>query len=425
MIFEIMKYHSKSRDPHMSLGRILLTINRVAVHFDSAKTRKNDRTLYELLRKVTVSQSSGISKSISLIQDQKLHTVERNRANFHLEEIDGHLGFFVSTNKRERELCFLHDLPKRMLTFLSIYDINAEAVIVQVLACSNLDTLDALLESMGIIEIEGIARDRDEIDTLGEALDRSLSLPGDQKETTCSTAPERTRSSISPRKGPSPLGPTQDGVEDCARHDSVVSTSRSSPSTSASAATAGRVDNTNIVGLATNLTSSCSWTGFSQDGNQGTSSTPSQEYVEVDVSTGQITQYATITMHRQFHNFSLEELRLKDYSDGRGRPPTTPKSFETSAVPQTDTGYGELLNGLIKKVGELPHGQAFPRNGQVPSEPAGLVVPEFCGPSPIDRYIKLVAAGELFVSVLDSITTTKYTNSGASFRCRCLRGSVQ
>lgn len=391
----------------MSRGRIFLTINRVAVHFDSAKTRNNDRTLYELLRKVTVSQSSGISKSISLIQDQKLHTVERNRANFHLEEIDGHLDFFVPTNKRERELCFLQDLPKRMLAFLSIYDINAEAVIIQVLACSNLDTLDALLESMGIIEIEGIARDRDEVDTLGETLDRSLSLPGDRKETTCSTAPERTRSSTSPRKGPSPLGPTQDGVEDCPRHDSVVSTSRSSPSTSASAATAGRVDNANIVGLATNLTASCSWTGFSQDGNQGTSSTPSQEYVEVDVSTGQMTQYATVTMHRQFHNFSLEELRLKDYSDGRGRPPTTPKSFETSAVPQTDTGYGELLNGLIKKVGELPHGQAFPRNGQVPSEPAGLVFPEFCGPSPIDRYIKLVAAGELFVSILDSITNDK------------------
>ncbi|KAL1621746.1 hypothetical protein SLS54_005269 [Diplodia seriata] len=57
--------------------------------------------------------------------------------------------------------------------------------------------------------------------------------------------------------------------------------------------------------------------GLNQSANNGTANTPFQAHVEKDGATSQNAHYQTVTFQQPYQGFSLEELRLQDYAQGR------------------------------------------------------------------------------------------------------------
>ncbi|KAL1647127.1 hypothetical protein SLS58_002898 [Diplodia intermedia] len=124
---------------------------RVVVHF---KHWEYDQSIFDRLRHAAVYVSESISKSMSLTQNQRVITVDSEQASFHLEECDGQLKLFVRPDRCSTELCYLQELPNRLLRFLSISDPTAEALLVKILAASSLEIADAILDDAGIIELD-------------------------------------------------------------------------------------------------------------------------------------------------------------------------------------------------------------------------------------------------------------------------------
>lgn len=131
---------------------------RCAVHFHSQKFRNCDISLYKELRDASISVSDGILKSISVLQCGKKITIENNRANFHLEEQNGDLSLYVPRNEDAREECFFRQLPRALMSFLGISDAAAEAVLLGVIGCRSLVSVDNILEAAGIVEVDEISR---------------------------------------------------------------------------------------------------------------------------------------------------------------------------------------------------------------------------------------------------------------------------
>lgn len=136
-------------------------IDRCTVHFHSQKTRHDDMSVYNQLLEASVSMSDGIFKSISVLQSGKTTIIENSRANFHLEEQNGDLTLYVPRDEDSREQCFFRQLPRALVSFLGISDAAAEAVLLGIIGCRSLVSVDGILNDAGIVEVDGISRHSD------------------------------------------------------------------------------------------------------------------------------------------------------------------------------------------------------------------------------------------------------------------------
>lgn len=93
-----------------------------------------------------------------MIQGSSVCSVESAKATSHLDHTDGQLKLYVPMDKQSREVCYLQELPKRVLEFLSLSDHAAEMLIVRILGSRSLDSVDDILESAGILEMAGVSR---------------------------------------------------------------------------------------------------------------------------------------------------------------------------------------------------------------------------------------------------------------------------
>ncbi|KAF2136212.1 uncharacterized protein K452DRAFT_313381 [Aplosporella prunicola CBS 121167] len=96
--------------------------------------------------------------------------------------------------------------------------------------------------------------------------------------------------------------------------------------------------------------------GLAQNTNNGTAGTPFQAHIEKDGATSQNAHYQTITFQQPYQGFSLEELRLQDYAQGRryGNSNGQAGAFGTSTgfggfgantnTANTGTGFGSNTN---------------------------------------------------------------------------------
>jgi len=91
--------------------------------------------------------------------------------------------------------------------------------------------------------------------------------------------------------------------------------------------------------------------------NQGTGGTPFQAHMEKDAASNQNTAYQSITFQQPYSNYSFEELRLADYSQGRkygnqngqagafGTSTGFGSSFGSQQPVNTTTGFGGTSSG--------------------------------------------------------------------------------
>ena len=103
---------------------------------------------------------------MTLMQNSQEHVVKQQKANFHLDESSDRLRLYVPRKEAERELCYLRQLPRRLLQFLAISDPTAEAVIGGIVRSSRLSIVDEILKDAGVIEIDGVNRPPEEDDDL-------------------------------------------------------------------------------------------------------------------------------------------------------------------------------------------------------------------------------------------------------------------
>ncbi|KAH7043982.1 hypothetical protein B0J12DRAFT_760369 [Macrophomina phaseolina] len=363
--------------------RLTIELRQKAYALFRAKTRDNDRSLYELLRNVTVSQSAGISKSIRLVQSSEVHTVEQSRASFHLEETGNQLNLFVPTDKRDRELCFLHQLPKQMLHFLSVTDPMALAVLVKIMGCSNLDTLDSLLEVDGIIEVDGVSREDRSVDDLGSIFNRALSFAEDRTRNSAWRDSSMTVPStpFTPAMTSIPtLGNVHERGENRQRQDSLIGATRISSPMTTNTKAPSYADSSSVPTSTISHATSPPLDSSNENGVPEADKTTFREYVERDIATSQLAKFVTMTAQEHYRNFSLEELRLAHYS----------------RQSRSGNTYGALLDRIITKARAGLLGQVFPRKGQAPLEISDEVATKVFGPRSLGRDRKVGAAGELF-----------------------------
>ena len=95
---------------------------------------------------------------MSVVQCGESITVEKSRANFHLEENDQGLQLYVPQEENYRQICMNRQLPKRLMAFLHIFDAEAQLVITGVINCGTLEAVDGVLQDAGIVEVDGIVQ---------------------------------------------------------------------------------------------------------------------------------------------------------------------------------------------------------------------------------------------------------------------------
>lgn len=93
---------------------------------------------------------------MSVDEDGKAITVEKSRANFHLEEDDEGLRLYVPQDESSRQVCMNRQLPKRMATFLHICNAEAQLAITGIINCGTLGAVNGVLEDAGIVEVDGM-----------------------------------------------------------------------------------------------------------------------------------------------------------------------------------------------------------------------------------------------------------------------------
>ena len=79
-------------------------------------------------------------------------TIEGEKAKLHMEETNNHLKLYVPQAKRERELCFLNDLPDKFAAYLGIQEQEAAMVLGKVLNGST-SIADETLDRHGIVRL--------------------------------------------------------------------------------------------------------------------------------------------------------------------------------------------------------------------------------------------------------------------------------
>ena len=94
--------------------------------------------------------SDGIRRSLQITQDGGSIESASSRADFHFEEVESALRFYLPKDEAERDVCFESDLPRRLCTYLGITDPGASAVVGGVFRKDNPVVIDRILEKAGV-----------------------------------------------------------------------------------------------------------------------------------------------------------------------------------------------------------------------------------------------------------------------------------
>lgn len=98
---------------------------------------------------------------MSVVQYGVTTTVEKSRANFHLEENDEGVRLYVPQEENSRQVCMNRQLPKQLASFLHISNAEAQLVITGVINCGTLDAVDGVLQDAGIVKVDGMVQSPD------------------------------------------------------------------------------------------------------------------------------------------------------------------------------------------------------------------------------------------------------------------------
>ena len=100
-------------------------------------------------------ESDGILKTVTLSHQGPPIVVEGAKGNLHIEQDNNQVRLYVPRNRRDRELCYLTQLPKKLVAHLAIIDPTAVKVFGDILKASPL-VLDDVLKDHGIVQVPGV-----------------------------------------------------------------------------------------------------------------------------------------------------------------------------------------------------------------------------------------------------------------------------
>ena len=114
------------------------------------------KSFYQLLLNSEVYISDSITSYISITQGSQHIQFESEKCNVHVEQNGTQLHIVVPRAERNREISYLKDLPRRLLSFFGIRE-SAEAIMIHLLN-SSVYLLDDLLDDAGILGVPDITR---------------------------------------------------------------------------------------------------------------------------------------------------------------------------------------------------------------------------------------------------------------------------
>ncbi|KAF2464794.1 uncharacterized protein BDR25DRAFT_380700 [Lindgomyces ingoldianus] len=147
-------------DPQLTcdMRKKAYAIYRYAAHLGINTGGEEGSSVYQTLQQISVYFSDDISKTVSIVQDRKAVTIERETAYFHLVSENGQLNLFVPRCKGRQQICLERHLPTRLLKHLGAQNISGSEGLSSIIIASSLSVVDEFLQLDGIIEVDGIVR---------------------------------------------------------------------------------------------------------------------------------------------------------------------------------------------------------------------------------------------------------------------------
>lgn len=91
---------------------------RFAAHFRSPRVTKDQNVFYELLKRIDVCETDGISSEIHLNQDGNDISVEVSRSELHFHENEDGLTIYVPRDEQAQHICFMYRIPGALLEWI-------------------------------------------------------------------------------------------------------------------------------------------------------------------------------------------------------------------------------------------------------------------------------------------------------------------
>ncbi|KAH8702222.1 hypothetical protein BGW36DRAFT_289384 [Talaromyces proteolyticus] len=232
VVQETTMVRRRSESPSTSLSQVFRAKSkaffRCALHYRSSKVQTNGQEVYHKFRQALIYESDGFTKHLRLSYGDLTVNAVSDRGIFHLEDVHGTLILFVPRDDKQREKCYLTQLPNALERYLLIDNPGASKVFLLVIQASR-HVLDDVLDEDGIVRIpESDLRSFEravERDSLGEEIyvDISIERPDSSSDTTYESVSEEPINNR-PNRSPSTSFSVSNEIQ------SITSHSRSSSS---------------------------------------------------------------------------------------------------------------------------------------------------------------------------------------------------
>ncbi|KAL4958989.1 uncharacterized protein BDV14DRAFT_22393 [Aspergillus stella-maris] len=110
--------HRSSNSPGLNIARKAHGLLRIGVHFRSPRLANGEQHLFEILKKINVCETDGISSELHLNQDGKDIVVELSHSELHLQDSESGLIIYVPRDQQAQYLCFLDRIPRDLLQWI-------------------------------------------------------------------------------------------------------------------------------------------------------------------------------------------------------------------------------------------------------------------------------------------------------------------
>ncbi|KAL2828008.1 hypothetical protein BDW59DRAFT_178954 [Aspergillus cavernicola] len=104
--------------PDRNIVRKAHGLLRISVHFRSPRTKNGEQQFYEVLKKIDVRETDGITSELHLNQDGKDLKVEVSHSELHFQESELGLTIYVPRDEQAQYLCFLDRIPRALMEWI-------------------------------------------------------------------------------------------------------------------------------------------------------------------------------------------------------------------------------------------------------------------------------------------------------------------
>ncbi|KAH8895463.1 hypothetical protein GQ53DRAFT_855993 [Thozetella sp. PMI_491] len=156
---------------------------RIAVHFDSSRSRFNEMGFYETLRGIQVFEADKISSKLYLYQDGNAIADVRSTGELHIDPNGPSPKIYLLSDEKSQRRCYLSLLPRRLLEWMlsdpnkkeSPYITDKAVMAVKTVLMASRVDISQILDDEGIVNVEtqdiGSENEDDEVREEQEAVE--------------------------------------------------------------------------------------------------------------------------------------------------------------------------------------------------------------------------------------------------------------